>query len=119
MRVAAAAVAVGAHSTKTQHFFSFFFFNFELIRATLEDLWSAMVNLRASCPGASAAPTPTTLAYTPRLRTTSDGSTGSLRAAEEGFRCFVTDFLNNVPPRRLLFRLRVKTKSGQAMYMYS
>ncbi|TKS70848.1 Trypsin-1 [Collichthys lucidus] len=44
---------------------------------TQEDLLFVMADLRALYPGASAAPTLTTLVSTPRSETTSDGSTGS------------------------------------------
>lgn len=53
---------------------NFFFFPF---RVTQEDLLFVTVDLRALYPGASAAPTLTTLVSTPRSETTSDGSTGS------------------------------------------
>ncbi len=57
--------------------------NFSILRVTQEDLSFVTVNLRALYLGASAAPMLTTLASTPRSETTSNGSTGSPRTANE------------------------------------
>lgn len=50
---------------------------------TQEDLSFVTVNLRALYLGALAAPMRTTLVSTPKSETTLDGSTGSLRTANE------------------------------------
>lgn len=52
-------------------------------RGTREDLSYATVNLRALCPGASAVPMLTSRGSTPRLETTSNGSTGSSRKTDD------------------------------------
>lgn len=57
--------------------------NFSIVRVTQEDLLSVTVNLKVLYPGALAVPMLTTLVSTLRLETTSDGSTGSSRTADE------------------------------------